>query len=120
MRPRCAAGSAAAAPRSTSARRRLVGSWCSLWLSGFVGKRAAAFQQTLVSQVRRTGGKCLGRAAPFERVHIPEQRRVGPECRQLLEQQRLVAVFSQDGRREILYDAVAVEEPCRRDRADAG
>src|SRR5205823_11203266 len=76
-----------------------------------------ALPQACVSQALRPRGECVGRAAPLELVHVAEERRVGPECRQLLEQQRPVAVLPEDGGREVLDDAVLVQEPCCRDRA---
>src|SRR2546426_917947 len=89
-----------------------------LRFDGRVKKRSAAPQQTAVSQVLSTRGKCLGGPAPLELLHIPKQRRVRPECRQTLEQQRQIALLPEDGGREVLDDAVLVQEPCRGDRTD--
>src|SRR2546425_3555719 len=49
-----------------------------LRFDGRVKKRSAAPQQTAVSQVLSTRGKCLGGPAPLELLHIPKQRRVRP------------------------------------------
>ena len=77
-----------------------------------------ALQQASVSEALRTRGERGGGAAPPQLVHIAEEGRVGPEGRQVLEQQRQVAVVPQYLRWEALDGAVAVQEPCRRDRTD--
>src|SRR2546425_3370455 len=51
---------------------------------------------------------------PYTTLFRSEQRRVGPQCRQVLEQQRQIALLPEHGRREVLDDAVLVQEPRRR------
>src|SRR5205085_11361070 len=74
--------------------------------AGFVDARLDAFVVHLLgptSERRR-------RALPFKLVDIPEQRCVGAQGRQVLEQERVVAIFAEYGFGEGLDWSVFVEQ----------
>jgi hypothetical protein len=79
---------------------------------------AAAVEQASLSETLRTGAERGRGAAPRQLVHVTEKVRVGSQGRQVLEEEGQAAALSQDGRREILEDAMPVQQPCRRDRTD--
>src|SRR6202166_3237238 len=79
---------------------------------------AAALEQAGLSEPLRPGAERGSGTAPRQLVHVTEQVRVGPQSRQVLEEEGQSAALSQDGGREVLEDAMPVQQPCRRDRTD--
>ncbi len=67
------------------------------------GLLKTAFQQVGLSQTLRPRREPAGRTVPPQLVHVVEEARVSPQRRQVLEEQRSLAlVFPQHARREIL------------------
>src|ERR1700726_2535671 len=79
---------------------------------------AAAVEQARLSETLCTSAERRRGAAPRQLVHVTEEVRVGPQSRQVLEEEGQTAALPQYGRREVLKDAMPVQQPCRRDRTD--
>ena len=76
-----------------------------------------AVQQAGRSHALRISRKGASRTPPPQLLHLAEKWRVGPKRRQILEEERQIAAIPQYGRRELLDDSVAIQQPCRRRHA---
>src|SRR5262245_61704971 len=61
-----------------------------------------ARDQALIAQSLRTGREAFGGSPPLQLVDVAKQRCIGPQGRQLLEEQRELALLAQNRRREVL------------------
>ena len=55
---------------------------------------ATAREHSRIAETLAHRCEILRRSAPSQRIHVAEQRRVGSQCREILEQQRELAVFA--------------------------
>ena len=82
--------------------------------------RERAFEQAPVAEALRAGRERRLGSAPAQLVDIADDLRGRPQRRKILEQQRELALVAQHLGREVLERPVLVDEPRRRDLADAG
>src|SRR6478735_11183928 len=82
--------------------------------------RERAFEEAPVAETLRARRERRLRSAPAQLVDVADDLGRGPQRREILEQQRELALVPEHLGRELLQRPVLVDEPRRRDLADAG